>query len=83
MQKPQYKDLKKTKASCPKCKSKNLIIIETSEAFQEWTQEDGVIDKDEGIMTHGFVIRVNGKCDECGHKWKFKCWQIDDLIIDD
>lgn len=71
----------KTKAICPKCKSKNLTIIEVSDAFQSWDQVNGIIDRNDGIMNHGDITRVEGICDECNYRWKFRCSQIDDLVI--
>jgi len=77
-------NMRKTKAICPKCKSNNLTIIEISNAYQFWNQENGVINRSEGIMEPGDIIRVEGKCNEseCGHRWRFKCLQIDNLLID-
>jgi len=74
-------DIRKTKAKCPKCKSKNITITETSNAYQSWSQIDGIIDRNEGIMNHGDVTSVDGKCNNCNHGWKFKCSQIDELVI--
>jgi len=75
--------MKKTKAKCPKCKSNNLAIIEISESYQSWNQENGIINRNEGIMESGEIIRVEGKCNECDHRWKFRCTQIDNLLIED
>ena len=76
-------NIRKTKAICPKCKSKNLSIIEISEAEQIWYQVDGVINREEGFMEPGNIVRVEGRCDECGHRWRFKCLQTDNLIVED
>jgi len=76
-------NIKQTKAKCPKCKSKDITIVETSNAYQSWIQTDGIVNKEEGIMNHGDIISVNGICDKCNHKWKFKCSHIDELIIKD
>ena len=75
-------NMRKTKAICPKCKSKNISITEISESYQTWNQEDGIINKSKGIMNHGDIIGIYGKCDKCGHGWKFKCLQIDNLIVE-
>ena len=77
-------NIRKTKAICPKCKSKNLSIIEISESYQTWNQENGVINRSDGIINPGNIIRVEGKCNEseCGHRWKFRCLQIDNLLIE-
>jgi len=73
--------MRKTKAKCPKCKSKDITIIETSNAYQSWIQTDGIINRNDGIMNHGDITSVDGSCNKCNHKWKFKCSQIDELII--
>jgi len=76
-------NMRKTKAICPKCKSNNLTIIEISNAYQFWNQENGVINRSEGIMEPGDIIRVKGKCNRCDHKWKFRCLHIDNLLVED
>ena len=73
--------MRKTKAKCPKCISKDITIIETSNAYQSWIQTDGIINRNDGIMNHGDITSVDGSCNKCNHKWKFKCSQIDELII--
>lgn len=74
----------RTKAKCPKCGSKSLIISETTEASCEWTQIDGVIkDLNDGNKEYGGIVRVDGLCIKCGHCWTFrKVKQIYDLITE-
>jgi len=75
------KDIKKSKAKCPKCRSDNLLILEKSIHYQEWEQIDGMIDKAEGYMNSGDVIGTWGKCKNCEHSWRFKSLQITGLFI--
>ena len=46
----------------------------------QWEQEDGYINRDEGTHSEGSVVAIYGKCDKCGHDWKFRCLQITDLV---
>ena len=68
-----------SKAICPKCKSKNLIITEIAETNIIWNQVNGYIDIDDGIQESGSIIGIYGQCDDCNHKWKLRCLQVTDL----
>jgi len=68
-----------SKARCPKCKSKNLILTEIAETRIVWNQVNGYIDRNDGIQESGNITGIHGQCDECNHKWKFRCLQITDL----
>lgn len=57
-------------ARCPECGSTTLDLFEMSEAWQHFTQTDGVIDP-EGWNSHGNIIKVEVKC-PCGHRWKLR-----------
>ena len=74
-------DIRKTKAKCPKCKSKSLNITEHCIHTQTWNQENGYLNHNDGIMNPGDVVGCYGECDECGHQWKFKNLQIIELYI--
>jgi hypothetical protein len=75
--------LSKSKARCPKCRSRTLDIIEIVECTQIWEQSDGYVDLDEGYKGEIGTISVYGRCHNCDHKWRFKCLQITDLVTDD
>lgn len=72
--------MRKTKAKCPKCKSKNLILSECTECWTQWEQIDGEIDYDHGDLNPGDIDGVYGDCKDCGHKWKFRCATINDVL---
>lgn len=74
--------MNKSKAKCPKCRSKNLTIAEMYDSTIEWIQEDGFFNKNEGSMEHGSVTGTFGECAECLHRWKFRTLQVTDLIIE-
>ena len=70
----------KTRAKCPKCGSRHLIISEVTEASCEWEQNNGIIDLDDGSKEFGAIVRVTGLCKKCGHIWQFRATQVYDLI---
>ena len=72
----------KSKASCPKCRSKDLTLTEHVICTTTWEQVDGYVDREEGYHGTGDVVAIFGRCDSCGHKWKFRCLQITDLVIE-
>jgi hypothetical protein len=71
----------KSKLSCPKCKSKNLMVSETGTVSLEFIQKDGYLEV-EGNICYGSVYKVDAFCSECKHRWKVrKAIQITDLHI--
>jgi hypothetical protein len=56
---------------CPKCKQQNVTVTEL------W-KDDGLIwepgaPANEGIAEPGAPYKVQGKCLDCGHTWRFRC----------
>lgn len=70
----------KSKARCPKCRSKNLILIEYTKCISTWEQIDGIIDQNEVWHDIDNIIGIYGECNKCNHKWRFRCFQITNLI---
>ena len=66
------KNLFKSRAKCPKCGSKDLIITETLRAATSVKQTNGYIDKDSSNNEYGSVYRLDGECCKCNHSWRFK-----------
>ena len=68
----------KSKAMCPKCRSKDIFISEYAITYIEWNQKNGEIE-DEGIQNPGEIIKVTGTCRKCKHYWTFR--KIKDIYI--
>lgn len=71
-----------TKAKCPKCGCKDLMLTEVwRDHTIQWEQVDGKIDRNDGVLEPGFAHKVEGKCSSCKHKWTFRnVIQIDNLL---
>jgi hypothetical protein len=76
------KNIVNSKVKCPKCKSKDLTLVEIWEGHAiHWQQTDGKFDRDEGILEPGDAYKVEGCCKSCKHRWTIrKALQIDDII---
>ena len=72
-----------SKALCPKCKSKDLILEEIwKNSAISWEQINGKFDRNGGILEHGYPYKVEARCKKCDHTWAFKkAVQIDDIIL--
>lgn len=75
-------EIVESKAVCPKCKSKDLILEEYWVGhFIQWEQLNGRFDRKDGSLEPGDPNHVNGKCKKCLHTWRFRgIHQIDELI---
>jgi len=71
-----------SKVRCPKCKSKDLRLIEVWEGHTiQWEQVDGKFDRNAGSLEPGDAYKVEGKCKKCSHQWTIrKTLQIDDVV---
>lgn len=72
-----------TKVKCPKCKAKNLFLIEIwVGATITWEQNEfGVFDKNDGSLEPGDPYRIECRCRKCNHTWKIRnAIQITDVI---
>jgi len=76
--------LVKSKAVCPKCKSNNLMLEEIwKDSSITWEQINGIFDRNDGSLEHGYAYKVEAKCKACAHIWTFKkASQIDDIVIE-
>jgi len=75
------KEIVKTKVSCPKCKSKDLLLYEIGTWTSEFKVNGGKFDRGEGFHEPGSVDRLEAKCSNCLHHWKVRAAsQIDDAI---
>lgn len=71
----------KSKLKCPKCKGNSLVLTEiwTSHLI-EWTQTNGMFDRNDGVLNEGEPKEVEARCKTCAHNWKVrKAKQIDDI----
>lgn len=73
--------MEETKAKCPKCKSRNLSINECWKGHTvTWEQQDGKIDRNNGVLETGDPYKLEGHCRNCGHWWRIRGLQITDII---
>lgn len=74
--------MEKSKAKCPRCKSKDLLLTELwKDAAIEWRQTDGEFDRADGNLSEGNPYKVEAKCCKCRHTWTLKgVIQIDNVI---
>jgi len=57
---------------CPKCRSDDLCLTETTEATMSFRQGcDGTIWREWGSEEFGNIIRTEAFCG-CGHSWKLR-----------
>lgn len=76
--------MNESKASCPKCGSKSLILLEVWKGHSiTWEQIDGKFDVKDGSLEAGSAFRVEARCKDCKHTWKLRnANQIYDIIKD-
>jgi len=71
-----------SKLKCPKCKGKDLVIIEHWYCGITFYQEEGVIDSSQGIIEPDNAYKLVSTCLKCNHKWTVKgAIQITNLSI--
>lgn len=61
-----------TKCRCPKCRSRNLTLIELVTATTEWEVVDGKLNRADGLHEPSGAEGVEGKCKDCGHHWRIR-----------
>lgn len=72
-----------TKYKCPKCKSVDFELVETSEAYTFFRVAGSKLNLEDGIHEPGHIISLHGRCLRCGHCWKVKkAMQITDAITE-
>lgn len=72
-----------THIRCPKCRSKDINLVETSSWTTEWAVTDGKFDRAAGYHEPMSVDRLDAKCHKCEYTWKPRgAWQIDDVCIE-
>lgn len=72
-----------SKIKCPKCRSKDLEITETMEAFTSFQVVDGRLNREGGIHEFGSWIGVSARCDRCDHHWKpRRAFMITDVVTE-
>lgn len=65
------------KVKCPKCGCRNIWVTEIIEAGSDHFIKNGVWDHNYDNNELGDGIRVDCRCDECGHKWSKPMASID------
>jgi hypothetical protein len=67
------KEIVESKVVCPKCKSKDLFLIEIwKDSGITWEQIGGKFDRNDGVLEHGGPYRVEARCKKCDYYWKIK-----------
>jgi predicted nucleic-acid-binding Zn-ribbon protein len=61
-----------TRCRCPKCRSGNLLLTELVTAVTEWEVVEGRLNRAEGVHEPTGAEGVDGKCNDCGHRWRIK-----------
>lgn len=69
---------------CPKCKSRDLEIVETTEGLLCFRVVNGLLNRGAGMVESGGIVGLNANCLKCRHHWKpRKAHQIDDVASED
>lgn len=69
-----------TNLRCPKCKSRNMTLIEISTWETTWEVTNGNFNLEDRIGNPGHIERVEATCNGCCHHWKPRgARQIDDI----
>ena len=55
---------------CPKCRTKNVELIEIWDAAIKWSPSDPYFN--EGALEPGEAKHVEGKCLNCEHTWRMR-----------
>ena len=55
---------------CPKCRSRNVELIEIWTAYISWIPEEPFYN--EGALEPGESTRVEGHCQSCEHRWRMR-----------
>ncbi|MDW9650838.1 hypothetical protein GOB33_22400 [Sinorhizobium meliloti] len=72
-----------THIRCPKCRSRNLVFIETSTWETTWDVTEGKFDLDDRLGNPSHIERIEAECRECKHGWKPRnAWQVDDVCTE-
>lgn len=72
-----------TTVRCPKCRSKDIDLIEVGEWTTLWRVRGGMLDREEGLHDPGDINHVEAKCVCCGRHWRVRrAGQIDDVVAE-
>jgi hypothetical protein len=55
---------------CPKCRKRNVELIEVWDATIVWVPNDPQFN--EGLLNPGDAQKVEGHCIDCEHRWTFR-----------
>lgn len=73
-----------THIKCPKCRSRDLSLIEVGEVSLTWHVENGRFDREEGWRDYGGALHMAASCKGCGHYWRLRgVLQITDVCVED
>lgn len=72
-----------TKLRCPRCRSGDLLLIETGTWTSQWTVKAGRFDREQGYHDPDSIDRLDAKCRGCDHMWKPRgAFQIDHVVTE-
>lgn len=54
---------------CPKCRKKDIQVVETTEAISQHRIINGVWVHSLDNNEYGDIVKVECQCMECGHRW--------------
>jgi len=54
---------------CPKCRKKDILVVETTEAISQHRIINGVWNHFYDNNEYGDIVKVECQCLECGHQW--------------
>lgn len=77
-------EIVQSKIRCPKCKNKEILLIEIWKGHEiTWqANADGFFDRMDGNLESGDPFRVEARCSKCDHQWKVRnASQIGDAIV--
>lgn len=73
-----------TRLRCPKCRSRDMEIVEESEAVLCFEVRNGLLNRGAGMAEPGCITGVTANCLKCKHQWRpRKAGQIDDVVSED
>jgi DNA-directed RNA polymerase subunit RPC12/RpoP len=61
-----------THVRCPKCRSRDLVLVETGEWASTWTVRGGRLDRAAGFHEPACILRIDAQCTRCQHFWKLR-----------
>ena len=65
---------------CPKCKGRNIQLVEVTEGNSTHIIRNGEWDQSEDNNEYGSILRSEMTCLDCGHQWTRRGFSIDSYL---